>query len=232
VIGCSARLDRRASPYLPWRHETNCLAAWVASEGVTLTSGKVSSWLDRTKRYSAVQATDAKRPVVVASDAAFNGRATIDMSGGAWLATSSFTAIAGPYTAYFVGTAGDTTAYRLAFYGGNSNVFLWRAEITSGVVVGNGGHGQVTSTATGTTKQSNCLVLNGITGSIYTNGTLTGGPAASTPVENIVQFWIGTLDGTNWPFSGKAGDLLLFGVAHDAAARARVTRSQRLRYNA
>lgn len=105
----------------PWRDET-AVAWWDAQYGVTVTGSGVSEVLDRTENGNTItQATDARRPPLTATTAAYGNKPTFDYSGSVDTNLVGSVAVDAPLTIYFAGhrSVGLTNHYFFDFNAGN-----------------------------------------------------------------------------------------------------------------
>jgi hypothetical protein len=106
------------------------LLAWYRSDkGVTVTGSGVSTWADQSgtgdANKNAVQAVDANRPPLVASDANFNNLPSINFAATKFLKTGVWAvAMAGPTTVFIVGmTTSNGTCWYVNSLGNPMGMF-------------------------------------------------------------------------------------------------------------
>lgn len=93
----------------------SALKFWLRADlGITLNGATVSAWGDQSgtgdANKHATQGTAAEQPTYVASDAGYNGQATLSFDAGDWMQTGTWTsALAQPATHFLVGQGGSAT---------------------------------------------------------------------------------------------------------------------------
>jgi hypothetical protein len=198
---------------------TSGLQLWLRSDlGITIGTG-VSAWADQSGNgNNVVQATGSKQPTYSASDAAFNGQASLLFA----IANLQTLGNAGwnlpqPMTMYAVGSIGVPTGLQ-AFIDSSaaSEVFLGQTSASQHWYLYAGGNiiGGKTNDAF---PHAFCGVVNGASSALYVDDSQVADGSGASGANASQVLAIGGTTGTY--LGGKIAEIIIYNVAHTAAQR-------------
>lgn len=193
-----------------------CLLWLDAGIGLTIVGSGVDTWVDQSGSGDANkncrQTTDAKRPTLNASDAAYNNRATLSFLGssaqcvqsGSWAAS-----LPQPYTLFIVGNIPNRVLAG-AFFDGST--VGGRAEAYNDIVSHKIYAGAFLSTPdVVTTPQILGYELNGASSKIYISST-TAAVTGNAGADGLAGTTVGAaFDRASDPLTGKIAAVLIYG---------------------
>lgn len=205
------------------------LVAWYRADlGVTITGSGVSTWADQSGLGDAnknlLQGTDANRPTLNASDAAYNNQTTLSFLGASAQNVASGTfaaAVASPTTWYF---ACNTTAIAAI------QLILDFSPGLDGPQIGvqadgkapriYDGAGPVLIAGDLSVKVAVCVVFNGASSALYISQSTTAAGTGNAGTVNQTACRVGSGLAGSSPFTGKLAEIFAYSGAHTQAQRA------------
>lgn len=205
------------------------LIAWLdaASSYVTLATGSVAAWLDRSsnaRHFS--QASAPNRFGYSASDPAYNGRGVLLGTGAGHLDADAAWSIAQPVTVYLVGesgTSGDWKTFIDDKVGATRLLVRADPSEQSSIYAGSA---NVTATALANTPSIFAAVFNGASSALYVRST-TAGATGNPGTQGLGTPIIGrAAPGPSYylPTDGKIAEIVIVSGADDATERAQMMR--------
>lgn len=180
------RVANRKARWTPNELSGSILAWWDAGAGITVTGAGVSSWVDRKKGYTLVQATDGARPAYSATG--FNGSPGLTFDGAAdYLSMESqpFGSDDGNFEVWAVlqnDAAGATT--------GNKFAVTIGAPSASGNMVRNTNNVMRSTTGVASAEATGPFASRHVVRSIFKTGQISvavdGGTAVTTAVDPAI----------------------------------------------
>ena len=207
-----------AAPSVLTLPSANLLASWDARVGVTEAGTGVSSWVSSPGSYDAVQATDAKRPSLVAS--ALGGKPVIRFTGANAdaLIVTSMSDASTSYTIYMVANI-TTPSSQVIFWDSQSGRIFLDGDGVSSRRYFDGTYRTIGGAPSGTHAFTTVIAGTTVTG--YEDGVSTGS-SACTARSIGGKFAIGAnVYASNNPTCDIAS-LFVYTAAHDSTQRAAV----------
>lgn len=225
LAGLGADLTATGKIYSPLDIDAANLKFWLRPDALALTlvsSTHISQINDQSgtgdSNKNAIQATDGKRPILTASDAAYNNRPTMTFNGsqlhsvGNWAASQ-----AQPFTIYLVGQSAAGHAQQ-AFLDDSAGTSVIYATDTSNDLAIYAGV-SLSSTTVTTNPSVMCLVFNGASSAIYVNDATTAKATGNASGAALVSTVLGDNAGGTTPLNGKIADSAGYAGAHNQATR-------------
>lgn len=205
----------------------SALKWWLRADlGVTVVGSGVDTWADQSgvgdANQDARQTTDGNRPPYNASDAGYNGQATLSFDGATkFMATGTWTTgVAQPYTVFVVGNDSGAVSAQIYVEGGSDGSGTNRAisfynnaanyETFAGVSLAAGG-------GISNAKRAGGAVVNGASSALYNSAktpVASGNAGTNTPFK---FGWIGQSFAASARLNGKMAEVVLLSGAAAAS---------------
>lgn len=240
----SGRASKKANSDFSATSVATCRCWYRASLGVTDDgSGKASAWADQSgagdTNRNLAQATSARRPTITASNANFNGRATLEWDGGAagsgtYLDSSAFTGgvYAQAVTWYIVMRASRVSGTDTIFDSNDGAATNRNALIVTGSTwLPYAGASVTGGTPATATTYVVCIVFNGASGALYKSRYNTTEMTGSFGTQGIHSIRVGGHNSlATAHFLGSIAEIIGYSGGHNATDRQTVMEGLGLMY--
>lgn len=211
-----AEAIRRAVRPTPATILANVAHWYRADQGITIATG-VSQWNDLIGTAHLIQSTGANQPAYNATDAAYNGQATVQSTATNMFLVSGAAAMTQPCSVWVVGQI--NTIGRLIASLGTSGALAPSVFSQTGNAAANAGTSLITATAC-TTKRAMLATFNGASSFIAADNWLTAGTSGAAGAVNGTVVAAFAYSAGDFGGTGKIAEMIVQSGAPTAAEKA------------